>query len=127
MGTANDTLSETKEIAEPVPELSFRMRFALCAAAWAIATVTTAGFSLEILFWAWLFPVGLFGLFTPPNWEPPGGPAILVLGWLFYLGWSFYLLAQRRRARFLLLMRTCWCFCSSTLSAAMFRCANPLK
>jgi hypothetical protein len=100
VATSDDTLSESPEVLEPAAELSFRLRFGLCAAAWTIAMIATVGFSLEMLFWAWLFPVGLFGLFAPASWEPPGGPMILVPGWALYLCWSVYLLTQRRRSRF---------------------------
>jgi len=104
VATASETLNESAEIAGPAPEISFRARFGLFAAAWGIATIATAGFSPlapQLLFiFAWLFPAGLLGLFVSPDWEPPGGLTILVVGWLLYIGWSIYLLAQRKRARF---------------------------
>src|SRR5688572_26508467 len=90
--------SHRTEIMEQQPEISFRARFGLWAAAWGLATIATAGTSPSILFWAWLFPIGLLGLFTPPGSEFP--LFILVAGWLFYLGLSIYGLAQKERARY---------------------------
>ena len=67
-------------------------------AAWGLAAIATAGTSLGILFWAWLFPVGLLGLFVQPDSELPF--FILLAGWLFYFALSIYGLAQRKRSRY---------------------------
>jgi len=97
---ADAASGDSPNVTELLPEISFRFRFALWAAAWIIATVSAGGTSLQVLFWAWLFPVGLFGLFAPADWEPPGGLSILVLGWALYLWLTIYGLAQRKRYRY---------------------------
>lgn len=70
-------------------------------AAWGLAAIATVGTSPAILFWAWLFPVGLLGLFVRPDSEFPLY-IVVAPGWLFYVSLSFYGLAQGKRSRYFL-------------------------
>ena len=81
------------------PEIRLRVRFALWAAAWAIAIFSTAGVSLQRLLFVWLFPYGLLGLFSPTIWDPPEF-SVVVFGWAFYLALTVCGIAQRKRFRY---------------------------
>jgi hypothetical protein len=82
------------EHGEHTPEISFRARFGLWMAAWGLAAIATVGTAPGILFWAWLFPVGLLGLFVPPDSDSHITP--------LYVSLSFYGLAQGKRSRYFL-------------------------
>jgi len=130
VATANETLDESIGTTEPAPEISFRARFGLFAAAWVAFTIATAGFSPlapQLLIFAWLFPAGLLGLFVPPDWEPPGGLTILVVGWLLYIGWSIYLLGQRKRARFFVAYAYLLVFLLFNVAGCHAQMRQPLK
>ena len=94
------TSTDSKEVTELPPEIRFRVRFGLWAAAWAIAFISTGGTFLEKLFLAWFFPYGLLGLLSPAIWESPGDFSIVVFGWAFYVGLTVYALMQVRRYRY---------------------------
>jgi len=55
------------------------------------------------LFWFWLFPLGLYGPFVPPDWHPPEVVPVLVMlfGWLVYAALSLWFFLARRRALYL--------------------------
>ena len=89
--------------------ISVGTRIAFWAAAWLVAAAATlvpsSGVykSYALVYYCWLFPVGLLGLFVPSDWQPPV-PAVLILslGWLLYFGLSVYGLTRRERPRYFL-------------------------
>jgi hypothetical protein len=83
-------------------EISFARRCGLWMAAWAGAAVASviATSSPIILLFAWNFPVGLPGLI---DWDPAHPSLFLTLGWVFYIGLTFYALRRRDRGQYFLL------------------------
>jgi hypothetical protein len=102
---------------ENSPTISVAWRIVLWAAAWGAAAISVVATSPPgIIFWAWLFPVGLVGIFEPfvpqhfyaprpPFTLPPivvalGAFVILLAGWLPYIYLSIHALSQRALGRY---------------------------
>jgi hypothetical protein len=89
--------------ASEAPSISRKKKYGLWALAWAGAgVVTTCPPSLVpfpfLLFFAWMFPLGLPGLFVAKGADV--GPEWLFFGWVLYIGLTVFALRLKSRAGF---------------------------
>jgi hypothetical protein len=81
--------------------ISLRWRIGLWVMAWVVAAMATVEGGFELLIYGYMFPAGLWTLFTPKDWNPPISETILlILGWVMYAGLTVLGLLQKRRSRY---------------------------
>ena len=85
-------------------KVSLRRKAWLWTAAWGVAMIATATPYCDpgLVFWTWLFPVGLVGVFYAAS-PPVGGLTVTVAGWLLYVVLTIVGLRQNRRSRYFLI------------------------
>ena len=77
-------------------------RVGLWFIAWGFAAVATVAPAFGLLFFCWLFPMGLVAPFGASDWTSPAATnGTLIIGWGLYLALSVYSLRQRQRARYM--------------------------
>jgi hypothetical protein len=86
-------MEQSREI--PASTRAFFVAVALGAAALVSLITSPPG----TLLWAWLFPVGLVGLFVAQT-SIPIAVAVLLLGWFCYIYVCVHALSQRRLSRY---------------------------
>jgi len=89
---------------EQCRELPPSTRVFFIALAWGTAALAAFVTSPPgTLLWAWLFPIGLAGLFVPADahsFDIPVAAAVLLLGWFCYIYVCIHALSQRHPVRY---------------------------
>ncbi len=81
--------------------ISRKWRLVLWIIGWCLAASATVAPAFALLFFCWLFPMGLAAPFGASDWTSSVATyGTLLVGWGLYAGLSVYGLKQRRRVRY---------------------------
>src|SRR5262249_53005373 len=96
--TTTEPLSPATAKATP---LSRARRVGLWAIAWGVAALATVAPAFPLLFFCWLFPMGLAAPVGASDWSSDATNVTLIVGWGLYLVLTIYGLRQQQRERYL--------------------------